>query len=582
MRSSSEARIRDHRARGWWSDQRMTDMFDAAVRSVPDRLAVLDPPNREALTGDRPRRLSFAALSDLVDGYALRMLALGLERDDILITQLPNITDYVAVHLAAGKLGIVLSPVPMQFRRHELEQILALTGARAVLTVRDFKGVGYAADAVRLGGDHSPMVLCLDADPVPHTRAFTPEPLDANARARLAGHIDDLAVSADDVVTICWTSGTEGAPKGVPRSHNLWIAMSYGHYQGAGIRPGDRLLNPFPLINMAAIGGCYLSWLRAAGTLVLHHPLDLPVYLQQIAEERPDYAIAPPAILNLLLKDPKLLEGVDLSCLRCIGSGSAPLDPAMIRGYRERFGIEIANFFGSNEGVTLHSNALYAPEPERRARFFPRFGRPEIEFSPPCPAIIETRIIDSGSGEEILEAKRPGELQIRGPTVFDGYFRAPEMTAKSFTADGFFRTGDLFQIAGDADDLRYYQFLGRLKQIINRGGVKISPEELDDVLAQYPGVIEAAVVPYADDVMGERICAVVVPRPGLSISLESVRDHFAASGLAIFKRPERLRVVTQLPRNATGKVVRADLVRLAERAESAAANTPTHAEQVTS
>jgi acyl-CoA synthetase (AMP-forming)/AMP-acid ligase II len=569
MRSSSEERIRDHRGRGWWSDRRMTDMFDAAVQSVPDRMAVVDPPNREALTGDRPKRLTFAALSDLVDGYALRFLALGLRRDDILITQLPNITDYVAVHLAAGKLGIVLSPVPMQFRRHELEQILAQTGARAALTVRAFKGVEYASSVAQLGAERDFRVLCLGGDPVAGTSAFTPERLDAGASESLRRHIESLAISADDLVTICWTSGTEGAPKGVPRSHNLWLSMSYGHLKGARLQPGDRLLNPFPLVNMAAIGGCYMSWLHIAGTLVLHHPLDLPVYLQQIAEERPEYAIAPPAILNLLLKDPKLLEGVDLSCLRCIGSGSAPLDPAMIRGYRDRFGIEIANMFGSNEGVTLHSNASYAPEPERRARFFPRFGRPEIALTPPCPSVIETRVMDPESGEEILEAERPGELQIRGPTVFDGYFRAPELTAKAFTADGFFRTGDLFQIAGNPGDLRFYQFMGRLRQIINRGGVKISPEELDDVLGQHPKVIEGAVVSYPDPVMGEKICAVVVLRPGETLTLESLREHFAASGLAAFKRPERLRVIAQLPRNAVGKVIRSELTPLAEQPDAA-------------
>ena len=101
-------------------------------------------------------------------------------------------------------------------------------------------------------------------------------------------------VHADDIVTICWTSGTEGVPKGVPRSHNHWIAGSCAHYDGAQIRRGDRLLNPFPLVNMAAIGGCFMSWLRAAGTLLLHHPFELPVYLQQIATEQPEYAIAPP------------------------------------------------------------------------------------------------------------------------------------------------------------------------------------------------------------------------------------------------------------------------------------------------
>jgi acyl-CoA synthetase (AMP-forming)/AMP-acid ligase II len=378
-----------------------------------------------------------------------------------------------------------------------------------------------------------------------------------------------LGISADDIATICWTSGTEGLPKGVPRSHNHWIAISWAHLRGAGIQPGERLLNPFPLINMAAIGGCFMSWLHVAGTLVLHHPLDLPVYMRQIATERPHYAIAPPAILNMLLKDEALLAGVDLSSLRCLGSGSAPLDPDMIRGYHDRFGIEVVNIFGSNEGVSLLSNADNATDPEHRARLFPRWGRPEIAWPTPPPSKILTRLIDPATGEEVLEAGHPGEMQITGPTVFDGYFRAPAVTAQSFTPDGWFRTGDLFQLEGAPDDLRFYRFIGRLKQIIIRGGVKIAPEELDTVLSQMPGVLEGAVTGYRDDVMGERICAVVVPRAGSTPTLEAVRAHFAAEGLAIFKRPEKLLTVAQLPRNSVGKVVRSELAKLAEAAPAA-------------
>ena len=563
MRTTREELIREYRHRGWWSDTRIPDHFLAAVRDVPSQLAVLDPPNREALVGGSPLRLTFAELADLVDGYALRLRELGLGRDDFLITQLPNVAEYPAVYLAAMQLGIIVSPVPMQFGRHELEPIADLTGARAILTVRAMKGTEYAARAVELASGRSLAVLCLGADAPAGTIAFTPAPLTAAARRDLDAHRAALGVSADDIATVCWTSGTEGMPKGVPRSHNHWIAISHAHFHGAGIQRGERLLNPFPLINMAAIGGCFMSWLHSAGTLILHHPLDLGVYLRQIAVERPQYAIAPPAVLNMLLKDEKLLASVDLSSLRCIGSGSAPLDPEMIAGYRDRFGIEVVNAFGSNEGVSLMSNAAYAKNPAHRARLFPALGRDDVEWNPPAPVHIRTRLVDPETGREIDEAGVPGELQITGPTVFDGYFRAPQITAQSFTADGWFRTGDLFERAGDGNDLRFYRFVGRLKQLIVRGGMKIAPEELDNVLSQIPDVLEGAVAAYRDDILGERICAIVVPRPGAEPTLESVCAHFQRAGVAIFKHPERLRVVAQLPRNSVGKVLRGELSRLA-------------------
>jgi acyl-CoA synthetase (AMP-forming)/AMP-acid ligase II len=566
VRTTHDDLLKEYRARGWWGEQRLFDLFDAHLIATPERLAVADPPNRDALVGGAPQRLTYAALGELADGYALRLLELGLRRDDILITQLPNIVEYVALYLAAMRLGIIISPVPMQFRRHELEEIVTLTGARAALTVRSMRGVDHAAGAVELAADRALLVLCLGDDAPAGSVAFMPAAVTGESRNVLRAHVAAHPVDADDIATICWTSGTEGVPKGVPRSHNHWIAISYAHLRGAGIQPGDRLLNPFPLINMAAIGGCFTSWLHCGGTLLLHHPLDLAVYLQQISQEQPQYAIAPPAILNMLLKDERLLAGVNLGSLRCIGSGSAPLDPAMIQGYHDRFGIEIVNMFGSNEGVSLLCNARITADPVKRALWFPRFGRDDIDWTEPPPVTIRTRIVDTESGTEILAPGLPGELQIHGPTVFDGYFRAPQLTAQSFTADGWFRTGDLFELCGEGKDLRFYRFVGRLKQIIIRGGVKIAPEELDTALSQMPQVLEGAVCGYKDDIMGERICAVVVPRPGATVTLDAVREHFATQGFAVFKRPERLVVATQLPRNSVGKVVRAELVKLCDSA----------------
>ena len=560
MQTTPEHLRREFRERGQWSEARLFDLFAANAARVPERLAVADPPNRAALDGREPRRLDYRELSATVDATVLALASAGLRRDDVLVTQLPNVVEYVAVYLAAARLGVVLSPVPMQYRRGELEPILALTGARALLTVSRFKDTEPARLAAAL--EPQLLVLVLDDEAPPGTKPLgIAGHAGISARERAALLEARAAISADDILTICWTSGTEGRPKGVPRSHNHWLAISWAHYEGAQLRDGDRLLNPFPLVNMAAIGGCLTSWLHTAGTLLLHHPFELPVYLRQIATERPEYAIAPPAILMLLLQNETLLSGVDLTCLRCIGSGSAPLPPAMIRGYRERYGIEIVNMFGSNEGMSLCSGPAEAPEPERRARYFPRFGRREIEWPQRIARLIETRLMDPDTGAEVTDDGVPGELQIRGPTVFDGYFASPDINAVAFTADGWFRSGDLFEIA-EPGDPRFYRFVGRLKQLIVRGGMKISPDELDAVLAEHPAITEAAAVGVPDEVLGERICAVVVLRPGQSLSLEDLERLFEARGLARFKWPESLRIVGQLPRNPVGKVIRGEVARL--------------------
>jgi len=559
VRTTPPERIAEYRSRGWWSSETVGDLF-ARASAEPSRTAVIDPANRAELGLGEPRRLSYAELASAVTAMAAQFVRLGLRPGDVVLAQLPNTWECVALYLAAARIGVVLSPVAMQYRRHELAQIAALLEPRAIVTVREFKDFDHAALGQELAhacGAH-------------HLVAGGQVPDGATALAAGPATADDAAIvaqvavpSADDVFTICWTSGTEGTPKGVPRTHNQWIAISYAHYEVAKIAPGDVLLNPFPMINMAAIGGCFLSWLHAAGTLLLHHPFDPQVYLRQIVTERPQYAIAPPAVLNMLIRDEALLARLDLSSLRCIGSGSAPLAPAMIAGFRERLGIEIVNMFGSNEGVSLASGSEEIPDPERRAKYFPRFGRAEFRWPHRVSQSMETRIVDPETGEEILEPGRPGELQVRGATVFDGYFKSPEMTQRAFTADGFFRTGDLFEIAGDEQGLRYYRFAGRHKQIIVRGGVKISPEELDEILAGCPGLVEGAVVGYPDDVMGERICAVVVPKPGAELGIEQLAAYFESRGAAVFKRPERLRLVPHLPRNPVGKVVRAELLRIA-------------------
>lgn len=559
MRTTPARLQQEYRARGAWSDRRIGDLYAEAAAKDPARMALVDPPNRVALDGTPPRRLDWRTVVGLVDATMVALADAGLREDDVLVAQLPNVVEFPALYIACARLGVILSPVPMQFRSGELEPVCRLTHARALLTVAKFKDTEPAALAARI--PDGPKVLVLGTNAPAGTHAFAPDASDASAGPKAAALERAAGVTADDILTICWTSGTEGMPKGVPRSHNHWTAIGVAHFDGAMIQPGDRLLNPFPLVNMAAIGGCFMSWLQAAGTLVLHHPFELPVYLQQIATERPEYAIAPPAILTLLLQNDALLKGVDLSCLRCIGSGSAPLPPVMIRGYQQRFGIEIINAFGSNEGVSLCSGPAETPDAEQRSTLFPRFGRPEIPWPQRVAKMIDTRVMDPDTGAEIVADGQPGELQIRGPTVFDGYFAAPEITAKSFTADGWFRTGDLFEIAGDG---RFYRFVGRLKQLIIRGGMKVAPDELDAVLAEHPDIQEAVAVGVPDDVMGERICAVVVPKPGRTVTLESIQQMFRDRGLAMFKTPERLRIVERLPRNPVGKVVRADVQQMAK------------------
>lgn len=553
--ASADKRAR-FRAEGWWGDASFADMFAANAAAHPDREALVDAPNRADFAFGAPQRLSYAAMAVEVDRLAGALVAAGIGKDDVLMVQLPNISEFVCIYFAAAKIGAIVSPAAVQYRSHELAGMIGVVHPRAFIAATQVKGCDHIAVARPLLGD-AIRLMSFGPDAPADALDLSTAPGDAVA---LAAHVAANPVDADDIFTICWTSGTTGVPKGVPRSHNHWAAVAAAGYEPMKVGPGDILLNPFPMINMASIGGITMCWLNSGGTMVLHHPFDAAVFLQQIATERPSLTIAPPAVLNMLLQNEALLASCDLSSLRVIASGSAPLAPAMVRGFQERLGIIVVNVFGSNEGMSFITGAADMPDPDRRASLFPRRGTYPRPYGTGRGHNIESRLMPPGGGDEITDEGVAGELQIRGPSLFEGYHNAPEQTADAFTADGWFRTGDLFEIAEDGD---FYRFVGRCKDLIIRGGMNISPEEIDQLLGGHPLLAEACSFSLPDAVMGERIGLAYVPRGAEDVPLEAITDYLRARDLAVFKLPERLFRLDALPRNVTNKVMRGEVRALA-------------------
>jgi acyl-CoA synthetase (AMP-forming)/AMP-acid ligase II len=551
-----EARIRDYEARGWWRGQSVDALTRAAVAEGGDAEALIDPPNRVALDGREPERLTWRELGERVDALASALLGHGLAKDDVIVAQLPNTVDAVLLFLSCARIGLILSPVAMPYRAHELEYIFAQAAPKAIVTLPTFAGHDHGAMMAALAESAGAKLLLLgDGKGDLRADAAAADPQIA------ADYAAQHPVAGGEVLALLWTSGTESRPKGVPRDHNHWVLNAEIVAEGGEMRAGDTLLNPFPLVNIGSIGGLVMPWLLLGARLVLHHPFDLGIFLTQIASERVTSTIAPPAVLTALLKQPEILEKFDLSSLRAVSSGSAPLSPWLIEGWDKR-GVAIINFFGSSEGAGLYSGAGSVPDCANRARFFPRFGAAGQVWRDRVHEVSQTRLVDPDTEEEITVPGRPGELRLAGASTFSAYWKLPEGTAAAFDDQGFFRTGDLFEIAGDGD--QFYRFIGRSKEIIVRGGMNISPAELDDLLAGLPGSVEAATVGIPDEVLGERIAVAVVPAAGATPELADVTAFLAARGVAIFKRPERLVLVDKLPRNPMNKVVRKDLRELVQ------------------
>lgn len=569
-----QSKVEKYTSKGWWTDEKIDDIFWAQVAARTDAIAVTDPRNRESLDGETPRRISWTDLGQEVKGLSARLLDLGVKRGDRVGMQLPNTIEQIAVYLAAWSIGATVSPLAMQYREHELVAMLNMADVHTFICDDRFGERKMAAE-VAAYRDKLPASIKLvsyghnDVEAIEGVARIAPAPATEADEAAFDAYRAANPGQANDCVTICWTSGTEGQPKGVMRAHCDWInfnwsvmdalngAVSKGAREDLGdLDSSDVLLNPFPLINMAGINGMLLPWLRTGCLLVQHHPFDGPTFFAQIAIERVTCTIVPPALLLKLLNDEALLSKVDLSSLARLGSGSAPLPPAMMRGWEEKMGLSVINFFGSNEGVSLLSNGRDFPDPDDRANFFPRYGVEGVDWTSRVSQCVRVKVMDTETGEEITEVGIPGELYIDGPQLFGAYLNG-ETLPNPLDDEGYLKTGDMFEIAGDKK--QFLRYVDRAKDIIIRGGMNIAPVEVEQLIIEHPDVLEVSVVGDADPVMGERVAAIVALRPGAELTLDELVAFLRERHIASFKLPERMRYVDMLPRNPVGKVLKREL-----------------------
>ncbi|MGF7122358.1 class I adenylate-forming enzyme family protein [Rhodococcus sp. BE178] len=552
-----ESKIRDYVEKGWWRTTTLLDAFDDWVATRPHEDAVSDPVNLPALTGAVPETVTWTRMGERVDDIAARLHENGIRQGDVVVVLLPNTVSLVATYLALWRLGAVASPAPVAYRQHELSNICRATGAVAIVTVGRLTDRDLAAEALELvdSGVGLETVFAFGPDADVRAVPMDPEVNDAT-KAQARSYIDDLHVTIGDRITICWTSGTEAAPKGVPRCHADWFASGQAAQDGLETDTSSVILNPFPMVNMAGFAGAFLPWLLGGGHLVQHQPLDLPVFLSQIERHRVTHTAMPPAILTMLLQRDELRDSVDLTSLQRVGSGGAPLPPAVVRRWQEEFGIEVLNFFGSNEGVCLLGAPSDIPDPTVRARHLPNYGAPGKEWATRVAKMTAVRLVDPVSGADVHAVGERGELRLLGPTVFGGYLEGTA-TSSPFDDQGYLCSGDVFELGGT--DGEYLEFVDRIKEIIIRGGMNIAPAEIEGLLFEHPAVGDVAVVGYPDEVLGEKCCAVVVPAGASDVSLADLVEHLRSHQVASFKLPERLEIVASIPRNPVGKILRRDL-----------------------
>ncbi|HEX4094269.1 MAG TPA: AMP-binding protein [Trebonia sp.] len=497
--------------------------------------------------GSAEQATTLGALVSDAERAAAALQARGIGPGDVIAVQLPGSYAGAVIQVAAGLCGAVLLPVVMIYGPREMDFVLRRSGAAAVVLPREHRGRPHA-DAVLSGLSRLPALkfaVVVGDDDAPGQNTVGHGAVGYTELLRQpGGTYRQPSPDPGDRAVLMYTSGTTAEPKGVQHSHRTLLAEATSRvYTLNG--PGARHLGLFPPGHMAGLLSLLRILLLGTPTVIMQ-AWDAAQAARLIVRHAVTSCGGAPVQLSGLL-DQQAAGTAELGTLREFLTGAAPVPPSLIRR-ADAAGIAAFRSYGSSEHPTVSAGTI-ADSLGRRAGTDGRLL-----------AGNQVRLVDAG-GRDVPDGK-DGEILTRGPELFSGY-TDPELNAAAFLPGGWFRTGDV----GRTDADGYLTVTDRLKDIIIRGGENISAKEVEDLLVTHPAVADVAVIPSPDQKLGERVCAVVVPRPGFTFDVEQARAHFAAAGAARQKTPEVVVLVDELPRTPSGKV-RKDVLRAARQAEA--------------
>jgi 2,3-dihydroxybenzoate-AMP ligase len=525
---------RRYRERGYWRDRSLAREFADAFAAFGPRVAVIDG----------ARRFTYAEVDRLSDNLALNLLALGLKPLDRVVLQLPNTAEFVLLYFALQKLGAVPIAALASHRYAEVSQFVRIAEAVACVYPERQGDFAFAPMIARVKAENPCLRLSIvlgapRADEVPLASLI--ERPASLALAALAG----IAIDPVDPCIFQLSGGTTGVPKLIPRTHNDYAYNSRTAAEICGVTGASVLLLALPIAHNLPLACPGLQgFLLNGGTVVLSastRPEDL---FPLVERHRVTHLKVVPALLIRLISH-KAVTQYDTSSLRYIQSGGQRLQPEVrLRTKALIPSCFVQENFGMSEG-TLFFVRADDPEDVR----LETVGRP---ISPDD----EVRLLDDDDNE--VADGEVGELCVRGPYTLRGYYGAAEHNAKAFTSDGFYRSGDLMRRHPSGN----YMVEGRKKDVINRGGEKISAEEIENLILSHPAVQNVACIAMPDPLLGERMCACVIPRAGRTLTLDALVAFLAGKEIARFKLPERLELMGDFPLSAFGKVSKKTLVEM--------------------
>ena len=519
---------------GLWLDRTLQSCFDETAQRMPEHVAIV--------AGER--RISFADWADEARRVAAGLVRLGVRKGDIVTVQLPNWPELCVLQIALARIGAVIQPMHMVYREREIESMLGFCDSRAVILAGSHQGFDHAAAVagMRARLPELAQVITVRADA---GGGATYESLLASD-AGLDAYLEASAIGADDVFYLNFTSGTEGAPKGFLHTHNTLVSVMKRFAdmttQANPASRDDVILANSPMSHSFGHLTTYQVLLRGV-RMVLVERFSPTEILKIIERERVTALSGTPAHIISLLSHPDLPR-TDTSSVKSVGVGGAQCPPEVMKDIQRVFGVKSGNMYGMGENI-VHTQ-VSANDPPEVIR--------ETVGKPVPGAELRIFAADRRTEQPTLGV---GEIAYRGPSLFLAYYKNPERTAETRNADGWFFTGDL----GFVDEQGYLHLSGRKKDMINRGGTKIFPKEIEDLLHEHPAILRAAVIGMPDARLGERVCACVELKPGATLTLDEVKVFLEGKRVMKHNVPERLEVMAALPQTPTGKVQKEPLVR---------------------
>jgi fatty-acyl-CoA synthase len=506
--------------------------FERIAATYPDHEALVDAPSG--------RRWTYAELDAEIDTVAKGLMAQGVERADRVGIWAPNCPEWTIVQYATAKIGAILVNINPAYRTHELRYVLDQSGISTLISATQFKTSDYVAmvDEVRSDAVALRRVLFIGTDDweTLHTAADAVD--DRALRARSA------ELSNTDPINIQYTSGTTGFPKGATLSHRNILNNGFFVTEQIRFGPGDRLCIPVPFYHCFGMVMGNLGCTTHGATMVIPaQAFDPGLTLATIENERCTGVYGVPTMF-IAMQNHVDFPKRDLSSLRTgIMAGAVCPVEVMKRCIEEMHLTEMSIAYGMTETSPVSCQTLFDDDLERRTSSIGRV-HPHVEI----------KIVDPDTGE-IVERGNPGEFCTRGYSVMLGYWRDEEKTAQAIDADGWMHTGDLAVMRPDG----YCNIVGRIKDLVIRGGENIYPREIEEFLYTHPDIEDAQVIGVPDEKYGEELCAWIRMRPGRDALDAAALREFAYGKLAHYKIPRYVHVVEEFPMTVTGKIRKVEM-----------------------